>query len=73
MFEPNSFRLVSKQGRAYTVSGSLLALPLERYQDAAADPWGNMAELYALYGSWDVISQLFADLAHLVNEDLPHA
>ncbi|RZS80657.1 hypothetical protein [Pigmentiphaga kullae] len=73
MFEPKSFRLVSKQGGVFTMTGSLWVLPLDKYQDADSDPYGNMAELYALYGSWDVINQLFADLAHLANEDLPHA
>jgi len=73
MFEPKSFRLVSKQGGVLTVSGTLLVLPLDKYLDAESDPYGNLAELYALYGSWEVIAQIFADLALLANEDLPHA
>ncbi|WP_454674837.1 hypothetical protein [Achromobacter pestifer] len=71
-FVPRTLKLVSRQGRTYTVSSSLEVLALAKFEDADLDYWGSLIMLLVIYGSIPAAREILNLLAKLVNEDLPH-
>ncbi|NMK45518.1 hypothetical protein [Achromobacter sp. Bel] len=72
-FIPGSVRLVSKEGRFYTVSATLEVQPMPDLQVGELDYWGSLIMMLTIYGSFAAAREILDLLGKLVNEDLPHA
>ncbi|WP_447988338.1 hypothetical protein [Achromobacter spanius] len=68
---PASMRLVSKEGRFYTVSASLEVQP--KFQDADLDYWATLLGWMSIYGGLPGVRRMLNLLEKLVNEDWPDA
>jgi hypothetical protein len=68
-----SIKLAAKNGKTFTVTASLLVLPLDRYLDEETDEYGIVAQwVNDTYGDPFVAGEVLNLLDRLVNVSLPH-
>lgn len=72
-FVPGSVRLVSKVGRAHTVSAELEVEADFGHEDPSLDYWGAAIIVLSFYGSVPAAREILNRLEILVNKDWPDA